>query len=90
MQDVSATDGRTSYGYLHSLEDSDLRQIIHEKSRGAVNVEQFKTRGSLLKAAQQLERKEVEMKQLHGRIAAAMKNVPANESYEVKFLYCTG
>lgn len=88
--DAEADTKRSSYDHLSMLEDSDLRQIIHEKTRGRVHLEQFKTRLSLLKAVQQLEEEERKQKALNTRVKAALNKTPITESYEVSFLFCTG
>lgn len=78
------------YGHLSMLEDSDLRQIVHEKTRGRVPLDQFKTRLSLLKAVKQLEEEENKQRILNNRVKAALERTPITESYEVTFLFCTG
>lgn len=72
------------------LEESDLRQIWFEKTKGRVSIQPLQSRESLIQAIKKEEAREEETKSLKARIERALEKIPARETYRIKFLFCSG
>lgn len=72
------------------LEESDLRQILYEKTKGKVMLDNYRTRESLIAAISHLEENEAIDRELDDKVALALKENPQHQRYHIKFMYCTG
>lgn len=77
------------YAQWNSLEDTDLKQIIYEKTEGKAVMSRFPTRASLLEAVLELEEGEEKVKALK-KMQRTPLSPTVHESLTVKFLFCTG
>lgn len=87
--EAAMQDSAERYEHLNSLEDTDLRQIIYEKTKGRAPMSRFVTRESLLEAVIRLE-EEGENANLLAKIQPVSKSSTPGDARTVKILFCTG